>query len=53
MNYRGIKVSELIKMLNDLMKAHGDIDVCTIRGNRSCPVHIVEYYQKENHIEII
>lgn len=53
MNYRGMKVSELIKILDDLLYVHGDIDVCTVRGNRSFPVHTVEYYQKENHIEII
>ena len=53
MNYRGITITNLIDMLNEMLSMHGDLEVFTIRGDRSYPVHRVEFYQKENHLEII
>lgn len=49
---RGVKASELIKLLQDLISQYGDLDVYKERNGDARPIYFVEYYQKENHFEL-
>lgn len=49
---RGVKASELIKLLQDLISQYGDLDVFKERNGNARPIYFVEYYQPENHFEL-
>ena len=49
---RGIKASELIKKLQDLIEKHGDLEVYKERNGNARPIYFVDHYQQENHYEL-
>ena len=49
---RGVKASELIRLLQDLISQHGDLDVFKERNGSARPIYFAEYYQQENHFEL-
>lgn len=49
---RGVKASELIKLLQDLISQYGDLDIYKERNGDARPIYFAEYYQKENHFEL-
>ena len=50
---RGVKASELIRLLQDLISQHGDLDVFKERNGSARPIYFAEYYQQENHFEFL
>jgi hypothetical protein len=49
---RGVKASELIKLLQSLISQYGDLDVYKEHNGNARPIYFVEYYQPENHFEL-
>jgi len=49
---RGVKASELIRLLQSLISQYGDLDVFKERNGNARPIYFAEYYQPENHFEL-
>ncbi len=50
---RGVKASELIKLLQDLISQYGDLDVYKERNGDARPIYFVEYYSNTDYFELI
>lgn len=49
---RGVKASELIRLLQSLISQYGDLNVFKERNGNASPIYFAEYYKPENYFEL-
>lgn len=52
MEYRGIKATELVNIINEIISKHGDMEVYVNKSGNIRPIHFADYYIYDNHIEL-
>jgi len=53
MNIRGIKATELVNKINELVDKYGDTEIFINKNGNIRPIYSAEYYLNEKYIELI